>query len=82
MNREFGDEGGSGSDMDLDCASLHLGHGLRPMKKMRREPAFVRAQRRLPSHFFRMSHGWREKSVVYILDSYYNDLEKQSEDFL
>lgn len=46
--------------MQLDSASLHLAHGLRPMDKKERKSAFVRAQRGFPLLFIRMTHGLRE----------------------
>lgn len=45
----------------LHCASLHVGHGLRPMKKCKQKSAYVQAQRKFLLAFFRTAHCLREK---------------------
>ena len=45
--------------MQLDSASLHLAHGLRPMDKNVWNTAYVQAQHRFSAFFIRMTHGLR-----------------------
>ena len=48
--------GGIDSAVKLDSAPLHLARGLRPIKKCRRESAYVPARRRFPPAFFCTAH--------------------------
>ena len=45
----------------LHCASLHVGHGLRPMKNGKQIFAYVQAQRKILLAIFRTAHCLREK---------------------
>ncbi|MDU4975586.1 MAG: hypothetical protein E6X19_23035, partial [Hungatella hathewayi] len=44
------------SAVHLSSASLHFGHGLRPMKKAEGKFAYVRAQHKFTFGFFRTAH--------------------------
>ena len=56
---------GMKSAVELDCAALHLAHGLRPMQINENRFAFVLAQRKSVFIYLRTAHCLRGHYIIY-----------------
>ena len=56
---------GMKSAVELDCAALHLAHGLRPMQINENRFAFVLAQRKAVFIYLRTAHCLRGHYIIY-----------------